>query len=124
MISMAYVVMPVGSDSLYPKKRAAIEAGTSAAGYTAYFPLDKSPVGIFDLEKAKAELKTATAVIVDLTHERPSCYYELGLAQALHSRVFVFAERGTRLHQLYEREQVYFYGSLDDFTNLVIAALR
>ena len=123
MTSDAYIVMPVGSDSSYPRRRAAIEAGTSAAGYTAYFPLDKLPVGNFDLEKATTDLKAAAAVIVDLTHERPSCYYELGLAQALNPQVLVFAEHGTVLHQLYGRERVYFYESIEDLAASVTSAL-
>lgn len=120
----AYIIMPVGSDPAYLKKRAAIEVGTSTAGYTAYFPLDESPIEAFELVKTREHLTTANAVIVDLTMERPSCYYELGLAQALNSQVFVFAERGTRLHQLFGRERVCFYESIEGLATSVTRALE
>lgn len=123
MRSIVYVIMPVGSDVMHPARRAAIEKGVGVAGYVAHFPLDASPAGGFDLKSTKGELHSSAAVLADLTNERPSCYYEVGLAQAIHERVIVIAEAGTRIHQLAGRQRVLFYESFDSLSALVSEAL-
>lgn len=119
-----YVIMPVGSDPLYGDRRTAIEHGAASAGYEAHFPLDKSPVGHFDLESTKRELASSAAVLADLTNERPSCYFEVGLAQALNPRVLIIAERGTILHQVGGWQEVAFYDSFEDLPSLVAKRLH
>ena len=63
-------------------------------------------------------------VVADLTLERPSCYYEVGLAQALNRQVVLVAERGTPIHQAHDRDKVIFYDSLDDLSAKLTRALR
>jgi hypothetical protein len=111
---VVYVIMPVGSDPGYAPRRAAIEAVVREAGLAPYFPTDGLDSQVsFDLDRTRRELRRARLVLADLTLERPSCYYEVGLAQALGRSVQLVAEAGTPIHQAYGREDTIFYPSLD-----------
>lgn len=123
MTSTLYVIMPVGSDDAYPLRRAAIERGAVPVGYRVHFPLDRSSKGTFSLATAKRDLKASAAVLADLTNERPSCYYEVGLAQAVNPRVLIVAQQGTPLHQIAGREEVLFYDSIDALPELLSKSL-
>jgi hypothetical protein len=123
-----YVIMPVGSDPRHAQRRAAIEAVVREMGFAGHFPADGLDSRVsFDLVHARQELRRARLVLADLTLERPSCYYELGLAQALGRRVQLIAEEGTPIHQAHGRESTIFYDSFDGLTaelRPVLAALR
>ena len=72
-----YFISPVGSDPSYPAKRNVLANLEPELGVTFYFPLERRPS--FALEAAKADLARAHLVIADLSLERPSCYFELGV---------------------------------------------
>jgi len=110
----AYVIMPVGSDPIYPARRAAIQRGILAAGLTPRFPAYSLDKPSFNLPELTSILKNAEIVVVDLSHERPSCYYELGLAEALGKKVVPIAERGTPIHQFSARSLMRFYDKISD----------
>ncbi|NIV93081.1 hypothetical protein GWN42_09835, partial [candidate division KSB1 bacterium] len=97
-----YVIMPVGSDPKYSNKRDIIKKVAKEVNIDVYIPSGvNNPLDMdFTIEK----LKNAKSVIADLSFERPSCYYELGIAQAFGKRVFLLAEEGTRIHQSKNRE--------------------
>lgn len=125
MTPMVYVIMPVGSDPAYEHRRAAIERATTAVGLATLLPADRlHPDVPFDLVHARRDLRRARVVLADLTLERPSCYYEVGLAQALNRRVVLVAERGTQVHQAHDRDKVIFYDSLDDLSAKLTRVLR
>jgi hypothetical protein len=69
------------------------------------------------------DLRRADAVIGDLSFERPSCYFEVGLACGLNKPVFLIAEEGTRLHQVVGRDAVEFYSDMDEYRDVVRKAL-
>jgi hypothetical protein len=83
-----------------------------------YPPYDlSSPT--FDLASELRQIREARCALVDLSFERPSSYYELGLIEALGQRAFVIAEEGTPLHQTSLRNDARFYSNLDEFEALV-----
>ena len=53
----------------------------------------------------------------DLSFERPSCYFELGMAQAVAPRCSLIAERGTTIHQ--HSGTVSFYAGLEEYRQLI-----
>jgi nucleoside 2-deoxyribosyltransferase len=110
-----YAIMPVGADREgYALKRDILRRIADEHGYTVHFPLEANErEGDFDLLTALREIDSASFVLADLSMERPSCYYELGLAQAQHKRTFLIARDGTPLHQAYGREQARFYEDRD-----------
>jgi hypothetical protein len=57
--------------------------------------------------------------LADLSLERPSCYYELGLAEALGKPVYLIAAEGTDIHQTASRRLVSFYNGQEDFIILL-----
>lgn len=114
-------IMPVASDPEYQAKRSTIEAVSSDCGYSVLFPLDAGPR--FSLDEMLANLSECDLVIADVTNERPSCYYELGLAEGMRKPVFVFATRGTQIHQLAKPESVIYYDQLDVFRELLAETL-
>jgi len=109
------VILPIGSDPNPARRREAIATGALASNYAATFPeygLDKP----FSVTRARSEILASQAVLADLTLSRPSCYYEVGLAQALHSHVILIAEEGTVVHQVGDRDRVVFYDSIESLS--------
>jgi hypothetical protein len=118
-----HVIMPVASDPGWQKRRAAIEKAASRHTADVRFPNYLPQAPTFRLSDLKQELLGATFVLVDLTHERPSCYYELGLAEALGVRVQLVAECGTPIHQSAARDEVRYYANLDELEAIVDRAV-
>jgi len=69
-------------------------------------------------------LRDADFVIADLSFERPSCYFEVGFAQALGKRVALIAKGGTAIHQLIGREAVLFYNTISDYEGAIREAFE
>lgn len=110
-----FIIMPVGSDEQFEEKRQAVSDILTKRGHSAHFPLDgvlpEEPTRQvpFNLQSALDVLSSVDVVIADLSLERPSCYYELGLAQALGKRTILIAQKGSRLHQAAGSQSVRFY---------------
>ena len=71
------------------------------------------------LSSTLAELRNSDLVMADLTFERPSCYYELGLAEAVGANVALVAKTGTEIHQSAARHQVNTYDTLEQYREVV-----
>jgi hypothetical protein len=69
-------------------------------------------------------LKKSDFVLGDLSFERPSCYFEIGLAQGLNKPVSLIAENGTPVHQVIGRTTVEFYSSMKEYKEIVENVLR
>ena len=114
-----HMIMPVGSDENYELKRSVVDEVANDTGVDFHFPLDHVQSGGFNLRAALARLGSADLVIADLALERPSCYYELGLAQAVGCRTILIAPTGTPLHQAAFRDAARFYSDLPGYTALL-----
>lgn len=114
-----YVIMPLGSDPDASDKRSRIEKIAHEQQLTVHFPKYSPSRATFELEELTEELKGADFIIVDLSLERPSCYYELGLAEALRKPVYLIARLGTNIHQTSNRDKVSFFVDLTEFEALV-----
>jgi nucleoside 2-deoxyribosyltransferase len=111
--------MPIGSDPLHQAKQNAIRRGIESAGLSVKFP-DYSPANPrFDARLFSRQLENAQAVLADLTGERPSCYFEVGFAEALRRPVHLIAESGTNIHQSAFRGRTRFYEDITDLEFLV-----
>lgn len=108
-----FIIGPVGLDPLFREKQRIVQDVATQNDLEVFLPLEATTKhGLRDIIAA---IKSAEFVLVDLSLERPSCYYELGLAQALGSPVEVIAEYGTRIHQLDNRNVVEFYRGIDHY---------
>jgi len=116
-----YVIMPVQSDPHYKEKRAVLSSAAVHAGIDVHFPLDHlSAHGAdFDLEETLSALSHSIGVVADLSLERPSCYYELGLAQALKVPVVLVAQAGTVIHQADYRGSVVEYSDSKSYGDVL-----
>ena len=107
------------SDPDFQKKLAIWTTLVGDSGWEVSFPKYDSDYPIFDLEATLAEMDRCDLVVVDLSFERPSCYFELGLAEALHKKMAVISKVGTPIHQTSHRRNVRTYASIDDFAILI-----
>lgn len=113
------VIMPVASDPSHAERAAAIKAGLADVGKTAIFPTYDSADPQFSPGEFTALVRSADVVLADLTGERPSCYFELGFAEALGKPARLFAEAGTNIHQSSHRHTVVIYRDIDKLAGLV-----
>ena len=106
---------PVGPEG--EAKRSAIAEAAGAAGWLAGFPdFDENDVSI---ETFIAPFRSARHILADLTGERPSCYFELGLVEALNLSITACAATGTHIHQSSHSRRVRFYPDLAELKRIV-----
>lgn len=120
----AHVIMPIGSDPAWRQKQDAIAAAVRASGLEPHFPRYLPLRPAFDLASLRADIEHAAVVVADLSLERPSCYYELALAEAAGTPVIAVAERGTPIHQTAARGRVGFYTDTHDLEVVISECLR
>src|SRR3954470_7831358 len=92
-----YSICPVGSDPDFAAKKIILETLGREFGQKPFFPLERHQS--FSLDQMGEEVQMAAFVLADLSLERPSCYFELGVAQAFNARVRLIAAEGTTIHQ-------------------------
>jgi hypothetical protein len=125
MRPLVYVIMPVGSDPDGGLRRECIMGVVHALGMDAYFPLDhRAHEGEFDPATIRFEMQRAAVAVADLSLERPSCYYELGVAHGVGLPAIVVASTGTPIHQTANRASVAQYDSFDELAKIVTDRLR
>jgi hypothetical protein len=115
------VIMSRPSDTSFRARRSVIEAAAEAAGWAVRFPWFDE--GDSDLQAFIAPFREAAHILADLSDERPSCYYELGLVEALGFPVTLCAQAGSKIHQTSLAGQVHFYNKPDALGALVRAVL-
>lgn len=118
-----YVVAPANVDPGRAEKRDLVNAACAALGYAAHYPAYDPALPNFDVTRECEIIEGAAFALVDLSFERPSAYYELGLIEALGKRVVLLAEAGTPIHQTSRRVEVRRYRDLDEFDAVVREAL-
>jgi hypothetical protein len=112
-----YVIAPVGADPAFEEKKIILVDLGVGNGMKPWFPLDHHS-GLTPAEAVR-DMLGAEFVIADLSRERPSCYYELGLADASGADVTLMAETGTRIHQVRDPDKLKFYGDLGVYRRIV-----
>lgn len=120
---IASMILPVHSDPDFAAKRAAIARVADASGWRLIVPEYDGEAPVFDIARAHAVLDDAALVIADLSRARPSCYFELGFAEALGKPIRRIAERGTEIHQTSGRDAVLFYNGADGFERALLTVL-
>jgi hypothetical protein len=116
-VSYIYFIAPVGSDPQYHQKREILSEISKETRREFFFPLERRQG--FSIDQARSDLRNASLLIADLSLERPSCYFELGMAQALEVPVCVIATQGTTLHQTATKSPALLYSDLGDYRIVV-----
>ena len=120
-MTLVYYISPVGADDEYRRKRAVLASLASARGVKFLFPLERNDE--FSVGTALEDIRRCSLVIADLSLERPSCYFEVGLAQAIPRHVVLVAAEGTVVHQAGGTEQIMTYRDLDSYRVVIEVAL-
>lgn len=118
-----FVIMPINRNEVAQEKIKILRKVSNSYGWFTHLPIYDPEAPVFNLRETICDMQTSDLVFADLTGERPSCYYELGLAEALRLPIFALAERGSPIHQTSIRGEVQTYSSLDEFEHLVERAL-
>jgi len=128
-VKEAYIIMPVDSDREFEMKRSTIEVSLRKKNWSALFPsstTDRAKIvnrqgenAGFILSDMIAKMKSSSLVVADLSLERPSCYYELGVAQAIGCPTFLIAAAGSQIHQVANRGQIHFYSEMRELSTLM-----
>ena len=118
-----FTIMPSEAYPDAATKRLLIEQCFRDAGWRVLMPEYDKDLPDFDLEKTKMDLKNSDLVLVDLSDERPSCYFELGLAEAVGAPVAVISKADTPIHQTSLRSSVSTFSNIDEFENLLASIL-
>ncbi|MEM7395785.1 MAG: hypothetical protein AAF492_25920 [Verrucomicrobiota bacterium] len=109
------VIMPLGKDQAVISKRRVL---SDLFGDSIWLPeINEAVDPAFDLKSTIARLGDVCFVIADLSYERPSCYYELGIVQGLGIPTFLIAKKDTVLHQHHGR--VHRYGGIEEYKKIV-----
>jgi hypothetical protein len=114
-----HVIMPVGADPEADTKQEIIKKISESMKIFAHFPSYLKNKPFFDINSTIKDINGSAFVLADLSLERPSCYYELGLAETLRKTTFLIAKNGTNIHQSAGRENVKFYNDKNDFKKLI-----
>ena len=121
-MKQVYFVGTVGTDPAFAQKREALLAVAAEANWSICFPLERH--SSFDLKIALADMEASSVVFADVSLERPSCYFEIGLAQAIGVPTVVVAQSGTQLHQFAGRDQVRYYNDLGEYAHAFRLSLQ
>jgi hypothetical protein len=116
----AVMIMPVRSDRLFEEKRRVVEEVSNLTRWRIVLPDYDAAKPVSDINRMIASFSEASLVIADLSSERPSCYYELGVAEALKKPVLLVAEEGTPIHQTGHRDSVQFYLGSEGFKDALL----
>jgi hypothetical protein len=118
-----HVIMPLYSDKLSDQKIEIIRSIADDHNLLAHFPTYSKDSPVFDLNATIRTYQKALFILADLSFERPSCYYELGIAEASGSIIYLIAAKGTEIHQTTHKNSLYFYSDLDQLREIIIEIL-
>lgn len=120
-MSLIYVICPVTADPIHREKRRILESLAQELHVELGFPLD-SPT-LPDIKGTLRALNDCDVVVADLSFERPSCYFELGVARALKKPVFAICNIGSAVHQGIDTPTLETFGTLKEFEVVTRRAL-
>lgn len=115
--SKVIVIAPVSSDPDFSHKMVLLAECCRQRNLSVRAPLAKA--SSFDLESELGAICHAKLIIADLSNERPSCYYEIGLAEAMRTPVRLLAKNGTTIHQHSGLVDVQFYRNLQEYLAII-----
>jgi len=114
----------MGSDEHASKKQHLIQQVAQTHDLVVHLPKYNLSEPSFDIHVELEDLKGSLFVIADLSLERPSCYYELGIAEALAKKIYLIAHTGTDIHQTVNRIDIQFYRDMNHHKILIDEIIR
>jgi hypothetical protein len=112
-------IAPAQTDEDAAEKAAIVLAEAEARSVEIIIPQFSTEFGRIELDNFKGDLNKVCGVLADVSFERPSVYYELGVAEALGIPCVLIARVGTAIHQSTYSRSVTYYESLTDFRSVL-----
>jgi len=114
-----FMITPRSSDPLFQGKRQIVEKVSNHCGIKVHYSTGYPVYSDQDSQQSAALLQNSDFCIADLSYERPSCYFETGLAQCKGKPIDLIAQAGTTIHQVFNRDGVKFFKDLSDYETLI-----
>lgn len=118
------VVMPIGYDPESEKKTQIIQSISDSYNVAVRLPTYDKTTPSFSIDIILHIFSKASFALVDLSFERPSCYYELGLLESIGTKVYLIAEKGTPIHQSVYRASITYFDNIECYKDLVTNMLN
>jgi hypothetical protein len=119
-----FMVAPYGSDPFFDTKRHIILEAASSKSLSIVFGPHRRPLDEDDCQITVQLIRSADAIIADLSYERPSCYFEVGFAQALAKPIHLIALNNTPIHQVLNRDSVKYYRDTAEYRRLIMEIME
>ena len=113
------VVMPIGYDLESEQKTQIIQSISDSHNIAVQLPTYNKATSSFSIDFTLRTFDEATFALVDLSFERPSCYYELGLLESVGTKVYLIAEQGTPIHQSSYRASIMYFDNIEHYKEIV-----
>lgn len=117
------VVLPITSDPDHAAKRDIWITAARRLNHELRLPDSQTTLRKFNLDESLAEMSIVDLLVADLSFERPSCYYELGLGQALRLPTVILYNTDSHLLQHADARAYFRYGDLLEYEEAVEKAL-
>lgn len=117
------LVAPLESDKDSESKIQIARHHAFGTGIELFIPEQHAIFGVQQLNEFIATLKGTLGMIADLSFERPSVYYELGVAECLDMACVLIARSETPIHQSANRDDVILYRDLDEYESAIAASI-
>ena len=83
------------------------------------FPIIISPSGSDGVRIFCKQIMNASIIVADLSYERQSVYFELGMAIGLGKKVLIIAKTGTQIHQCQNPSDIIFFDDLGQYIEIL-----
>lgn len=119
-----FVAMHMGFEPDHSAEKVAILKETFESQFELIFDKTVTKKGTFSPRELGEILDRVRFSIIDLSFERPSCYYEMGFIDALGGEKFLIAKSQTIIHQHDPNDMVRFYSDIGEYRSILGACRR
>jgi len=116
-------ISPAESDPDATQKLSIVHHEAERCGFSLVQPQFSSEFGSTQLNAFKEILITSEFVLADLSYERPSVYYEIGVAEALDIRCILIGLDRTPIHQTANSHYICYYENIEAYSALVASII-
>ncbi len=114
-----FLIAPYKIDRDFDNKKSIIDNIFRKNGIELILAVDSKTKQSLSAQATIEEFNKSDYFIVDLSFERPSCYYEMGYLQALKKQMFVIAKENETIHQLLNRDDVKYFKDLNEYKSII-----
>lgn len=122
LLRTAFIGMSFTSTDVQLAHHKAMTPVLQRAGFNVLTQLECHNAGSI-MQSMLDEIRRSSLILIDLTDEKPNCYYELGFAHGLGKNVIITARTGTKLHFDVSGERCIFWSNWNELSSKLSDAL-